>query len=307
MNKKKGKWRVIIIVLVVLFLISFFITGILSLFISADFEAMAGNVALIPVKGLITADNIDGFVVDSVSSTEIISMLEKAEKNPNVKAILLEINSPGGSAVASEEVARKLKSINKTKVAWIREAGVSGAYWVASASEHIVASRMSVTGSIGVLSSYLDFSGFLENHSITYQRLVAGEYKDIGSPLKELTPSERYKIQEKINKIHEYFIEDVAKNRELSVDKVKTFSDGMFYLGSEAKEMGLIDEIGGKEEALNYISKKLGIKVQVSEYKMEKGFLDMLKKLVSEQSFFLGRGIGASLFGEAENRINIVT
>src|SRR3989338_6818866 len=102
------------------------------------------------------------FFESATASSETIKFIEKADKNPSIKAIILEINSPGGSAVASEEIANAVKKTNKTTVAWIREIGTSGAYWIASSSDHIVASRMSVTGSIGVIASYLEFEGLVD-------------------------------------------------------------------------------------------------------------------------------------------------
>ncbi|MBI3883795.1 MAG: signal peptide peptidase SppA [Sphingobacteriales bacterium] len=179
--------------------------------------------------------------------------------------MLFEINSPGGSAVASEEIANAVKKANKTTVAWIREIGTSGAYWVASSSGHIVANRVSITGSIGVIASYLEFPGLLEHYNITYQRLVSGKYKDIGSPFKEMTPEEKAIFQQNLDTIRDYFVSEVAKNREMSKKDVDKIANGVFYLGAQAKELGLIDELGGKDEAINYIEKKDGIKAEINK------------------------------------------
>ena len=153
-NMKNKKWGFIIVFLIILGLISFIMAGILSLFVDNDFDSVSGNVALIPIKGVIS-NGEGGLMGDVVSSDEIINFLEKAESNPSVQAIILEINSPGGTPVASVEIADKVKEINKTTVAWIRDAGASGAYWIASATDHIVANQMSVTGSVGVIASHI--------------------------------------------------------------------------------------------------------------------------------------------------------
>src|SRR3989338_8536572 len=164
------RWGYAIFVLLLLGILGFIAVGIVSLFVGFDVESLSGNVALIPIDGVIIGTEDSGFLFDGVtSSPEAVEFIEKAEKNPSIKAIILEINSPGGSAVASEEIANAVKKVNKTTVAWVREAGASGAYWVASASDHIVASRMSVTGSIGVIASYLEFPGLLERYNVTYQ------------------------------------------------------------------------------------------------------------------------------------------
>jgi len=217
------RWGYAIFVLILLTIIGFFAVGIIALFVGVDVESLSGNVALIDIDGIILGSKDSNFLFESVtSSPETIELIEKADKNPNIKAIILEINSPGGSAVASEEIANAVKKVNKTTVAWVREAGASGAYWVASASDHIVANRVSITGSIGVIASYLEFPGLLEDHNITYRRLVAGKYKDIGSPFKEMTPQENAIFQRNLDDIRDYFVSAVAENRNMAkkdVDK----------------------------------------------------------------------------------------
>ena len=148
---------------------------------------------------------------EGTSSTKTIQFIKAAEKDPSVRAIIFDINSPGGSAVASEEIAHAIKESTKYKVAVIRDLGASGAYWIASSSDVIFASRMSLTGSIGVISSFIQFEGLMDKYGISYERLVAGERKDIGSPFREMTDEERILFQKKINTIHEYFINENGK------------------------------------------------------------------------------------------------
>lgn len=292
----KTNWPLIIIGLVFLLFIAFILAGILALFGAPDLEKAGGNIALIPISGVITTEKEEGaFFKESSSSSDIVELIEKADKNPNIKGIIFEINSPGGSPVASDEIAQAIKSTNKTTVAWIRELGASGAYWVASSTEHIVANRMSITGSIGVFASYLEFAGLIQEYNVSYQRLVSGKYKDMGSPFKELTQEERQILQEKIDKLHKFFMEEVSKNRNLPKNKVETLSTGMFYLGTEANELGLVDELGGKKEAISFIEKKEGITGDAVEYKKEKTLLDVLSKLLNEKSFYIGEGIGSAI------------
>jgi len=291
------RWGYAIFVLLLLSILGFIAVGVLSLFAGIDVESLSGNVALVPIEGVITGSEDSEFLFESVtSSPETVKLIEKADKNPNIKAVILEINSPGGSAVASEEIANAVKKTNKTTVAWIREAGASGAYWIASATDHIVANRVSITGSIGVIASYLEFPGLLEKYNVTYQRLVSGKYKDIGSPYKEMTQEERDVFQQSLDEIRDYFVGEVAKNRNLSKKEVDKMANGMFYLGAQAKELGLVDEIGGKDEVIMYIEKKEGIKADIVEYRKEKNLLEVLSGIISRQSFFVGKGIGNSLF-----------
>lgn len=307
MNKQKTNWGFIIMTIAFLTILAFIFTGFISLFTS-DMGSFGGNVALIPVKGFIMSDGGRDLLFEgTASSTEIIEQIEKADSNPNIKGIIFEINSPGGAPVASEEIVSAVKRINKTTVAWIREVGASGGYWVASASDYIVASRMSLTGSIGVLASYLEVAGFLEDHNVTYRRLVAGKYKDIGSPLKEITSSEELLLQKSINEIHEYFVDDVAENRGLTRQQTLRVSDGMFYTGSEAKELGLVDALGSKSEALRYIEEELGITAEVIEYKKERSLLDVFGSVFSEQSFLVGKGIGSAILSKRISNEVVIT
>ena len=303
------KWGYAIFVLLLLSMLGFIAVGILSLFVGIDVESLSGNVALIPIDGVIVGSKDSQFLFESVTnSQEVVEFIEKAGKNPNIKAIILEINSPGGSAVASEEIADAVKKTNKTTVAWIREAGASGAYWIASAADYIVANRVSITGSIGVIASYLEFPGLLDKYNITYQRLVSGKYKDIGSPYKEMTVEEKEIFQQNLDSIREYFVSEVAKNRNLNKKDVDKIANGLFYLGSQAKELGLVDELGGKDELISYIERKEGIKADVVEYKKEKTLLELLSEVLGRQSFFVGKGIGSSLFDKkTASSISIIT
>ena len=290
------KWGYAIFVLLLLSILGFIAVGILSLFVGVNFESLSGNVALIPIHGVILgSEDSQSFLETVTSSLDTVELIEKADKNPNIKAMIFEINSPGGSAVASAEIADAIKKTNKTTAAWIREEGASGAYWVASSANHVVASRASITGSIGVIASYLEFPGLLERYNVTYEQLISGKYKDIGSPYKKMTPEERVIFQQTLDEIRDYFVSEVAKNRNLNKKDVDKIANGLFYLGAQAKELGLIDELGGKDEVIKYIEKKEGIKAEIVEYKKEKTLLDVLSKVFSQQSFFVGRGIGSAL------------
>jgi len=260
-----NKFLPIIIIGAVLFVILIAFISVIAALSGSGLSS--GNVALIPVKGVITTETEDSlFSVGGASSTDIVESIAKADSNPRIKAIIFEINSPGGTAVASDEIAQAIKRTNKTTVAWVRDVGASGAYWVASSCDHVVANRMSIVGSIGVISSYLDFSGLMSDYNVTYQRLVAGKYKDVGSPYKPLTGEERDMLQEQLDAIHEIFIKEVAENRGMPLGRARELSTGEIFIGMQAKENGLVDELGGKAEALAYISRNSGISPKVVDY-----------------------------------------
>jgi len=299
-QKKQNKWAVSIIVIGGLWLLSILFSSIVGTMFGVG--NVQGNVALIPIKGAIYSEEMSTFGERTTSSTNVVELIEKANKNPSIKAIIFEINSPGGTPVASDEIANAIKKTNKTTVSWIRDIGTSGAYWIASAADVIVANRMSITGSIGVIGSYLEYSGLLKHFNVTYQRLVSAKHKDMGSPFRSLTPEEEQLFKQTLSIIHNYFVEEVATNRKLSKDKVAKLADGRFFLGAQAKKLGLVDILGGKEDAINYIEQKLNITAEIIEYRGKKNLLDILSEILSKHAFLIGRGIGNAISqtGETE-------
>ncbi|MFH1642300.1 MAG: signal peptide peptidase SppA [Nanoarchaeota archaeon] len=288
------RWIFIIIFLIILFFAASVMAGIISLFIDTE-EPITCNVVVIPIKGVILSDKASLFDQQSTSSKDIIGKIKRADDSEHVQAIVFEINSPGGTVVASEEIVNAIKKTSKPTVSYIREVGASGAYWVASATDQIFASRMSITGSIGVIASYLQFSGFIERYNITYQRLTAGKYKDIGSPFKELTYDEKVLFQGQLDLIHDYFIKDVAESRNLSEESIKEIETARLFLGIEAKEVGLIDEFGSRDEVIKYLKKELNTTITLQELTQKQSFFEMLGEVLNEKSFFIGQGIGNSL------------
>jgi protease-4 len=279
-------------VLILLFFVALLLPSLLS-----KVQSASANVAIIQINGEIVSDG-GGFGQSTTTSTDVVQYLKDAQDDNAIKAVILEINSPGGTPVATEEIANELKKVNKTTVAVIRESGTSGAYWVASATNRIFASRLSVTGSIGVLASYVDFSGFMQDHNITYNRLVGGQYKDVGSPFTPLTGEERDLMQKLVDRMHGEFIDAVAANRHMQRKDVEQLANGFVYLGVEAQQLGLVDELGGMDEALAYIEKQIGQKAETVTYSAPPTFLQALAGAVSQQSFHVGEGIGSALFNQ---------
>lgn len=284
---------------VILFLIVLFLVSMSASYLIGKVETkVSEKIVVIPLKGPIFLEQSSGSLFESsaAGANEVIADLRRANSDDSVKAVIIEINSPGGTVVASQEIADAVKAMNKTTVAVIREVGASGAYWVASATDTIIASPMSITGSIGVLGSYLEFSGLFEKYGVGYERFIGGKYKDLASPLKAATDEERVLLQKKIDTIHEYFIQAVAANRNMDKAKVREVATGEFFLGTEAKELGLVDQLGNKEDAIQLIKNTLQNQdLEVVEYTHEKGVWDILSELSTQSSYVLGRGIGDSV------------
>ncbi len=288
-QKPKSKIWVIIIILGILFVVGTLMAGVINFFSDlrsgGEYEG-EGNVALIPLNGVLLTEEGSSFMgaQGETSSAKIVKQLEQVSANPDIKAVIIEINSPGGSGVAADEIIEALNEVkqNKTVVAWIRDMGASAAFWVSVATNYTVADRLSMTGSIGVIGSYLEYAGLLEHFNVTYRRLVAGKYKDEGSPYKEMTPEEQALEQEMLDAMHEVFIRDVAKYRHLDVKEVRKLATGRVYLGKDAKDLGLIDEVGGKKSVMNYLESHLNTSVSIVEYKEKKSVLDWLQNLQSQ-------------------------
>jgi protease IV len=254
--------------------------SVVALMFGTDSGVSGANTAIIRIEGPIAGESAGGLFAESgTSSADAVMQLERARDDDRITSVILEINSPGGSAVASDEIAQAVKGVRaegKPVVAWIRESGASGAYWIASGADHVVANRMSITGSIGVISSYLEFSGFIDDWNVTHNRLVSGEMKDVGDPFERLTPQRRDFLQGKLDRVHGFFVEEVARNRNLSIAQVEGIADGSFYLGVEAEELGLVDELGGKEEALAWLERETGEEPVTEVFEEDDSFVDAL-------------------------------
>jgi len=302
-SSPRWAWITVIIILAVLGLLSMLIAGVIGIFVGAGSSSSSiekvngvGNVAVIKVEGPIVSTSVPSFGgARAAVSEDIVKLIEKASKDNGIKAIVLAINTPGGSAVASDEISSALNEVKKPTVAWIKDIGTSGGYWVASSTDYIVAHPASITASIGVIGSYLEFAGFLEDYNVTYRRLVSGKYKDMGHPFKQMTEEEEMIFQQTLDDLHELFIEHVAEGRSMPAESVRTLATGAFMSGKKAYELGLVDQLGGQKEVKAYLQQKLNSTVDFVQYRQPKTFFQTLVEGFSESGFQVGRGIGSSL------------
>ena len=230
-----------------------------------------------------------------MTSTEIIKFIDRAEKDPSIKAILFTINSGGGAPVPSIEISERIKKVKKPTYSYIKDIGASGAYWIASSTDTIIANKASLVGSIGVTASQLEYAGLMDKYGVGYQRLVAGKYKDTLSPFRNMTTEEELLVQGMLDELYVMFIDEVSENRNLSKEAVTELATGWVYLGQDALNLGLIDDLGTREDALERIGKDLNMTVSPATYKTKRSLLDSLSSLTSGQSFTVGRGIGYEL------------
>ncbi len=238
---------------------------------------LGGNVAIIKIHGEVVSYKIDGNFppesfeeyadsVDGVSSEDVVAYLEDIDKDDQIKGIVVEVDSPGGSPLAAEEIMVALKKSSKPVVALIREMGTSAAYLIATGADRIFASKVSDVGGIGVTMSYLDYSQKNEDEGLIYQQIAAGEFKNTGDPDKSLSDKEKELLLRDTKKLHQIFIESVAENRGMAVEAVTKLADGSTLLGQDAKDAGLIDEIGDLDAAKSWMSNQLGTEPVVCVY-----------------------------------------
>jgi len=201
---------------------------------------------------------------DTITSAEDVTWaLEEAARDPHIKAVVLQIDSGGGSPVAAEEIAAALRALGKPSVAWVRESANSASYWVASAADTIIAAKGSDLGGIGVTYSYVDNAKQNIQDGLTYNQLTTGKYKDTGTPERPLTPDERALIQRDLNITLQDFIATVAAGRHLPVAQVAALADGSSMLGQMALDNGLIDALGNKQEVWQQLAAYVGTEPDV--------------------------------------------
>jgi protease IV len=222
-----------------------------------------GNViAVIPFDGTIAGT---GAGPNVITPETFLRQLERAEDDPSVKAIVLRVNSPGGTVAASEEIATYVNEATKPVVVSVGDVDASGAYMVSSQADKIVAGPGSAVGSIGVIMEVPNASGLLDKIGVKFKVLTAGKYKDAGTPFRDLTPTEVSMLQGQIDQVYGQFIDIVASGRNLPRSEVESMATGWAWNGQEAKGMRLVDEIGTYKTALKTAAKLGGIEGEYKE------------------------------------------
>jgi protease IV len=239
-------------------LFALFVAAVFTLvymsFGSRDEDSFAGFGSKIAVV------NLDGVIF---SPKQIVPQLKKFADDDSVKAIIIHVNSPGGGVAASEEIYREVKRIRDEKkkriVASIETVGASGAYYIASATNKIYADKGSVVGSIGVIAEWVNYGELLRWAKLNAITLKAGEFKDTGSPTREMTPAERQYMQGLIDNMHTQFIQAVADGRHAKEADIRAIANGKVWTGEQANDLKLIDQIADFEGAVKDTARAVNI------------------------------------------------
>lgn len=214
------------------------LVSVLGLLISH--ENKKGNIAVVEIKGPID------------DSKEVIKDIKEFREDAKVKAIILRVDSPGGAVGASQEVydeVIKTKAV-KPVIASFGNMAASGGYYVSASATKIVANPGTLTGSIGVITEFFQVDEILKKFNLKWEVIKSGPNKDIGSPLRPMTTDEKKLIQSMVSDVYDQFVTAVSEGRKIEKEKVIAFADGRIFSGRKAKEIGLVDELGGLEKAV---------------------------------------------------------
>lgn len=232
------------------------------------------KVGVVEIKGLIG------------DARPILKQLDKFNQDQRIKAIVLRVNSPGGAVGPSQEILREVEKIRQQKkvVASLGTLAASGGYYVSCGADLIMANPGTATGSIGVLMQFANIEQLTKKLGLDFFTLKAGRYKDVGSPFRPMTKEEAAYLQHLIDDIYQQFLQDVAKNRKLPLEKVRALAEGKIFTGVEAKQLGLVDELGNLPDAIERAGRLAGIKGKVEAVYPEKEGFSLLRFLLGQDA-----------------------
>lgn len=257
------------------------------------------DVAAVAVEGPITRDGGGRLPTGNVgrSADDIVEAIERADDDDSVEALLVELNTPGGEVVPSEDIRLAAARFDGPTVAYATDTCASGGYWIASGCDEFFAREGSVIGSIGVVGSRPNASGLLERLGISYEQFTAGEYKDAGIPLKEIDDDERAYLQGLVDDYYEQFVERVATGREMDPETIRD-TEARVFLGTDALDRGLVDAIGTREDVEDSIADRLDREsVTVENFEPQRGVAERLRGGVVTTAFAFGAGVASVLGG----------
>ena len=236
----------------------------------AGFLAKSNKVGVVEVVGVIT------------DSKATLNHLKKFRENEAIKAIVMRINSPGGAVGPSQEILEEIiKTRQKKKVvASMGTVAASGGYYIASGADIIMANPGTLTGSIGVIMNFTNIEKLTQKLGIDLYNLHAGKFKDVGSPTRPMTPVEREYLQKLLDNVHEQFIVDVARGRQMLAHKVREVADGRVFTGEVAKNLGLVDQLGNLPDAIELAGRLGGIKGKIDPVYLPKEKISILSLLL---------------------------
>jgi protease-4 len=252
------------------------------------------DVAEVAVEGPISRDGGGGPLPTSPGSTpadDVVEQIDRADEDDNVQALLVKLNTPGGEVVPSDDIRLAAERFDGPTVAYATDVCASGGYWIASGCDELWAREGSIVGSIGVIGSRVNASDLAEKVGLSYERFAAGEFKDAGTPLKELEDEEREYLQGLIDDYYDTFVERVSDGRGLEPEFVRD-TEARIYLGEEAHEMDLVDHLGTRREIEDELADRLDTdEVAVEEFEPDRPLMARVGAGAQNVAYALGAGI----------------
>lgn len=233
-----------------------------------------GAVALIHLEGEIRGAAGDPFGAAAITPTVVRDRVEQAVADPRVVALVLRVDSPGGTVAASQEILETIAAVELPVVVSMGDQAASGGYYISVGADRIVAQEGTLTGSIGVISLLVDVTELLDEIGIDVETVISGEHKDMFVPL-GVTDEQRELIQDLSDRAHARFIAAIAEHRGMSTSEVETLATGELFDGEQALDLGLIDAVGGLEQAIVEAEELAGIE-DATVIELRPGFLEVL-------------------------------
>ncbi|AUX08209.1 signal peptide peptidase SppA [Halalkaliarchaeum desulfuricum] len=259
------------------------------------------NVAEVSVDGPITRDGGNPNPVARGMGTpadDIVEQIELADADDAVDALMLELNTPGGEVLPSDDIRRAAMEFEGPTVAYATDVCASGGYWIAAGCDELWARDASLVGSIGVISSRVNAAELAEKVGLSYERFAAGKYKDAGVPLKEIDDDEREYLQGLTDDFYESFIERVAEGRELDPEFVRE-TEARVYLGEEAHELGLVDDLGTRDDVREHVEGLIdATEARVQRFEPQRSLPERIGIGARGVAYALGAGIADRIVGE---------
>ncbi len=228
------------------------------------------KIALLKLHGVIMQDGLADPASGIISATSVKAMIDKAKSDDQVKAVILDIDSPGGSVVPSVQIYEALKDLDQAKpivALYSGEVAASGAVYLSMGARKIVSYPETLTGSIGVIAEFFDLSGLMEKYGVRQNVIKSGQFKDIGNPARAMTDAEEQLLQGLIDETYDQFVSVIVENRALAENTVREFADGRIFSGTQALELGMVDGLGDQDEAEQLAKELAGItEAQIVEY-----------------------------------------
>lgn len=289
-----------------------FLIGLLGAVFSGNMGEELGDVlAVIEVKGTIVGGESGGGLFGGVvaGAETMMQQIRQATDDSDVKGLLLHINSPGGSAAASEavynEILRFKKETGKPVLAAMSDVAASGGYFIALGADDIFANPATMTGSIGVIMQFKNYKDLYQKYGIEVETIKSGKYKDIGNPAREMTAEERELLQTMVDQIYGQFVQAVHDGRGLPMERVSELAQGQIYTGTQAKELNLVDHLGNFYDGAQYLAEKAGIEGEpVLLYYQER--TSLIQRLLGSMMQAILAGIGQSVEQRSLNELMLI-